>query len=189
MAEHEELLRRTGETAPAMLERLGSSAPTSSWAIASFSITIPGRDNARGTISSGWLASETSVAHCPYFCAQRHDAGKPRRLSPRRCQCGIGTDSYPFNMLEEMREAMICSRVTGKCIRPRYGGNFQRRHHRRRAGARRDDIGRFKSARKADLALVDLSQPAMQPVTIPSAISFTAPPSGQSAMSSWTEMP
>ena len=29
---------------------------------------------------------------------------------------GIGTDSYPFNMLEEMREALICSRIAGKSV-------------------------------------------------------------------------
>ena len=71
---------------------------------------------------------------------------------------GIGTDSYPFNMLEEMREALICSRVSGRNVFDIDTAGIFRRYDRWSEGARSQ---RYRAVcqvgAKADLALVDLA--------------------------------
>jgi cytosine/adenosine deaminase-related metal-dependent hydrolase len=169
MAEHEELLRRTGETAPAFLERLGVLGPDlilghcifldhHSWT----------RQRSRDDLTK-LAESGTSVAHCPVTFARSgmtlESLGAYRRSG---VNLGIGTDSYPFNMLEEMREALICSRLAGRSVFDLdTAGLF---HAATTGGARalgRTDIGRLAPGAKADLALVDLTHPAMQPAHDP----------------------
>ena len=81
---------------------------------------------------------------------------------------GIGTASYPFNMIEEMREALICSRIAGRSVFDLdTQGVFTSATI---GGARalgRTDIGRIALGGKADLVLVDLAHPSMQPVHDP----------------------
>ncbi|WP_262268602.1 amidohydrolase family protein [Microvirga yunnanensis] len=169
MAEHEELLRRTGETAPAMLERLGVLGPDlilghcifldhHSWT----------RQRSRDDLAR-LAGSGTSVAHCPVTFARSgmtlESLGAYRRAG---VNVGLGTDSYPFNMLEEMREALICSRIAGRSVFDIDTGGLLSAAT--TGGARalgRSDIGRLAVGAKADLSLVDLSHPAMQPVHDP----------------------
>jgi cytosine/adenosine deaminase-related metal-dependent hydrolase len=81
---------------------------------------------------------------------------------------GIGTDSYPFNMLEEMREAMICSRVAGRNVFDLDTATLFSAATTGGAGALgRTDIGRLAEGAKADLVLIDMDHPAMQPVHDP----------------------
>jgi cytosine/adenosine deaminase-related metal-dependent hydrolase len=169
MAEHEELLRRTGETAPAMLERLGVLGPD---LILGHCIFLDHhtwtRQRSRDDLAR-LARSGTSVAHCPVTFARSgmtlESLGAYLRAG---VNVGIGTDSYPFNMLEEMREALICSRVAGRSVFDLdTGGLFSAATT---GGARalgRSDIGRLAPGAKADLSLVDLSHPAMQPVHDP----------------------
>ncbi|NIX75841.1 amidohydrolase family protein [Microvirga terricola] len=169
MAEHEELLRRTGETAPAFLERLGILGPD---LILGHSIFLDHHSWTRQRTRDdlGRLAkSGTSIAHCPVTFARSgmtlESLGAYRRAG---VNVGIGTDSYPFNMLEEMREAMICSRVSGRSVfdldtatlftAATVGGA---------TALGRTDIGRLAPGSKADFVLVDLNHPAMQPVHDP----------------------
>ena len=169
MAEHEELLRRTGETAPAMLERLGVLGPDlilghcifldhHSWT----------RQRSREDLAR-LARSGTSVAHCPVTFARSgmtlESLGAYLRAG---VNVGIGTDSYPFNMLEEMREAMICSRVAGRSVFDlNTSGLFSAATTGGAKALGRSDIGRLAPGAKADLALVDLSHPAMQPIHDP----------------------
>ena len=57
-------------------------------------------------------ASGTAVAHCPTVFQRRGIAlrsfGRYRRAG---VSLGIGTDTYPHNMIEEMRHALINSRL------------------------------------------------------------------------------
>lgn len=169
MAEHEELLRRTGETAPQMMERLGLLGPDliighcifldhHSW-----TRQRTHRDLARLSQSG------TSVAHCPVTFARSgmtlQTLGGYRRAG---VNVGLGTDSYPFNMLEEMREALICSRVTaGSVFDLDTGTLFDIATTGGAKALGRDDIGRIAIGARADLVLVDLDQPTMQPVHDP----------------------
>jgi len=169
MAEHEELLRRTGETAPAMLERLEVLGPD---LILGHCIFLDhhswtrqrSRDDLMRLARSG-----TSVAHCPVTFARSgmtlESLGAYRRAA---VNVGIGTDSYPFNMLEEMREALICSRVAGRSVFDLdTGGLFSAATTGGAKALGRKDIGRLTPGAKADLVLVDLSHPAMQPIHDP----------------------
>jgi cytosine/adenosine deaminase-related metal-dependent hydrolase len=169
MAEHEELLRRSGETAPAMLERMGVLGPD---VILGHCIFLDHhswtRQRSRDDLAR-LARSGTSVAHCPVTFARSgmtlESLGAYRRAS---VNVGIGTDSYPFNMLEEMREAIICSRIAGRSVFDLDTGGLL--FAATMGGARalgRSDIGRIAPGAKADLTLVDLSSPAMQPVHDP----------------------
>ena len=169
MAEHEELLRRTGETAPVMLERMGILGPDlilghcifldhHSWT----------RQRSRDDLTR-LARSGMSIAHCPVTFARSgmtlESLGAYRRAG---VNVGIGTDSYPFNMLEELREALICSRVSGRSVFDLdTGGLFSAATIGGAKALGRDDIGRLISGAKADLVLVDLSHPAMQPIHDP----------------------
>jgi cytosine/adenosine deaminase-related metal-dependent hydrolase len=169
MAEHEELLRRTGETAPAMLERLGILGPDlilghcifldhHSWT----------RQRSRDDLDR-LARTGTSVAHCPVTFARSgmtlESLGAYRRAG---VNVGLGTDSYPFNMLEEMREAMICSRIAGRSVFDLdTAGLFSAATTCGAKALGRDDLGRLSPGAKADLVLVDLNHPAMQPLHDP----------------------
>jgi 5-methylthioadenosine/S-adenosylhomocysteine deaminase len=81
---------------------------------------------------------------------------------------GIGTDSYPYNMLEEMRRALICARIAGKSVFDIKTGDIL--DMATLGGAKalgRSDIGRIAVGAKPDFSLVDLNHPAMQPVYDP----------------------
>ena len=169
MAEHEELMRRTGLTAVQYLDRLGVLGPDvilghcifadhHSWT----------RQRTRDDLAT-LAARGTSVAHCPVTFARSGMAletlGAYRRGG---VNVAIGTDSYPFNMLEEMRQALICSRLGGKSVFDLSTGHIF--DAATRAGARalgRTDIGRLSVGAKADLLVVDLSAPTMLPVYDP----------------------
>ena len=58
----------------------------------------------------------TSVAHCPTVFVRRGvDAARPRQLpASAGVNVGIGTDTYPHNMLEEMRHAGVYARITAE---------------------------------------------------------------------------
>lgn len=169
MAEHEELLRRTGLTAVQYLDQLG----------------VLGADVIIGhcifTDHHSWTRQRTrddlvtladrnaSVAHCPVTFARSGMAletlGAYRRAG---VNVAIGTDSYPFNMLEEMRQALICSRLGGKSVFDLSTSDIFEAAT--LSGARalgRSDIGRLSIGAKADLVVVDLDAPTMRPVYDP----------------------
>ncbi|MCA0278050.1 MAG: amidohydrolase family protein, partial [Proteobacteria bacterium] len=111
----------------------------------------------------------TTVAHCPVTFARSGMAletlGAYRRAG---VNVAIGTDSYPFNMLEEMRQALICSRLGGKSVFDLTTSDIF--DAATLAGARalgRNDIGRLSVGAKADLVVIDLDTPSMRPVYDP----------------------
>ena len=169
MAEHEELLRRTGETAPAMLERLGVLGPDLILGHCIF-LDHHGWTRHRTRDDLARLAeSGTSVAHCPVTFARSgmmlESLGGYRRAG---VNVGIGTDSYPFNMLEEMREALICSRIAGRSVFDiDTAGVFAAATVGGATALGRQDIGRLAPGAKADIVLIDLLNPGMQPVHDP----------------------
>ena len=81
----------------------------------------------------------------------------------------LGTDVAPHNLIEEMRTAILAARLVSRDIRahdPAIGARMPRRW-RARAALGRDDLGRIAVGAKADLVLVDLDHPLMQPVRDP----------------------
>jgi 5-methylthioadenosine/S-adenosylhomocysteine deaminase len=113
--------------------------------------------------------SGTAVAHCPTVFARRgvvlQHFGKYRKLG---IEVGLGTDTFPHNFIDEMRwVAVICKVSAGSVEATSLGEIF---HAATVGGARallRDDIGRLEAGCRADLALVDLDHPSMQPMRDP----------------------
>jgi cytosine/adenosine deaminase-related metal-dependent hydrolase len=114
-------------------------------------------------------ATGTTVAHCPtVFCRRGitlEDFGGYRAAG---VNMGIGTDTYPHNMLEEMRTAAILARTTrGNAAATTTAELFHAATIGGAGALGRDDIGRLAPGAKADLALVDVTHPAMRPVRDP----------------------
>jgi cytosine/adenosine deaminase-related metal-dependent hydrolase len=115
------------------------------------------------------IETGTAVAHCPTVFQRRgitlQTLGKYLRHG---CRVGLGTDTYPHNMLEEMRSALYLSRVVSQNV-----FDLRTRHvfHACTLGGAailgRDDIGRLAPGAKADLVLVDTTAPSMQPLRDP----------------------
>ena len=111
----------------------------------------------------------TAVAHCPTVFARRgitlRDVGRYRRAGVK---VGLGTDTFPHNMLEEMRLAMYLARTQAVNPRTLTGGEL---FTMATAGAadilQRPDLGRLAVGCRADLVLVDVTHPAMRPAYDP----------------------
>ncbi len=169
MAEHEELLRRHGLTAVHYLETLGILGPD---LILGHCIFIDSHawTRQRTALDLERLAkSGTSVAHCPVtFSRSGMVLQSLGRYRTSGVNVALGTDSYPFNMLEEMRMAMICARIAGGSVFDVSTADvFEAATL---AGAKalgRDDIGRIATGAKADFSLIDMKHPGMQPVYDP----------------------
>ena len=113
--------------------------------------------------------SGTAVAHCPtpfarYGQIMEHFGDYLRA----GVVMGMGTDCSPHNLVEEMRKASVLARIAARDIHAVDLADFL--HAATVGGATallRDDIGRLAPGKKADLVLVDLACPQMQPVRDP----------------------
>ena len=111
----------------------------------------------------------TTVAHCPTVFARRgitlKDFGRYRRAG---VNMGVGTDTYPHNMLDELRLVSYLART--QAGNPRTMNSTDLFDAATLGGARalgRDDIGRLAPGCRADLVLVDVTHPAMRPARDP----------------------
>jgi cytosine/adenosine deaminase-related metal-dependent hydrolase len=119
----------------------------------------------------------THVAHCPSpFARYGHMLEDFGRYARAGVNLGIGTDVAPHNVIEEMRLAAILARVAARDITTTTIGALF--HAATVGGANalgRPDLGRLTSGAKADLVLIDLANPWMQPVRDPlRSLVFTA---------------
>ena len=110
-----------------------------------------------------------SVAHCPSPFARY---GQKLEDFGRYCRAGInmglGTDVSPHNLIEEMRLAATMARVAARDINTTSTAAIF--HAATVGGATalgRDDIGRLAPDARADLVLVDLTNPFMLPARDP----------------------
>ena len=109
--------------------------------------------------------TRTMVAHCPTVFVRRgialRDLGRYLRSG---VGVGIGTDTYPHNMLSELRLAAYLARLQGGSPRAvRTTDVFNAATLAGGRALRRDDIGRLAPGCRADLVLVELDHPAMRP--------------------------
>ncbi len=110
-----------------------------------------------------------TVAHCPVvFSRYGQTMQSLGRYIAAGVHVGLGTDTAPHNMLEEMRQALILSRcASGELYDIQTTDVFNAATI---GGARaygRDDIGRIAVGAKADLVLLDLSNRYMRPARDP----------------------
>ena len=94
------------------------------------------------------------------------------RISATTCApastMGLGTDCAPHNLVEEMRKAAVLARIAARDIATVTTADLF--HAATVGGATalmRDDIGRLAPGMKADLVLLDLDCPQMQPARDP----------------------
>ena len=81
---------------------------------------------------------------------------------------GLGTDTAPHNLVEEMRKAAVLARIAARDIETVTTSDLL--HAATVGGAKallREDLGRIAANKKADLVLVDLTLPQMMPVRDP----------------------
>ena len=111
----------------------------------------------------------TTVAHCPTVFARRGIAMKDLgRYIRNGVNMGIGTDTYPHNMLDEMRLAAYIARTQANS--PRTLQTTDVFNAATIGGAKalgRDDIGRLAVGCKADFSLVDIAHPMIRPAYDP----------------------
>ena len=110
-----------------------------------------------------------TVAHCPTVFMRRGIALNTFGGYVRAgVNMGIGTDTYPHNILDEMRNVGTVARaVAGTVDDLNTSDIFNAATIGGAHALRRDDIGRLSVGAKADLVLVDLKNQAMRPLREP----------------------
>jgi 5-methylthioadenosine/S-adenosylhomocysteine deaminase len=169
IVEFHEITRRHGMTPVEWLESLGVLSPRS---IIGHGIFLdhhtaahwPKRDDLGSLVDTG-----TTVAHCPVVFHRRGIAMQSLgRYFARGVNIGIGTDTYPHNMLEEMRAALVTSRILSQDVWDlRTSHVFEAATLGGAKALLRDDIGRLAPGAKADIVLVDVTHPHMRPLRDP----------------------
>lgn len=170
VSEFHEITRRHGVSPIRWLHDLGVLGPTT---IVGHGIFLDDHPSTRWGSQNEDLAilaeTGTTVAHCPTVFWRRgmalQDFGRYLRAG---VNMGIGTDTYPHNMIEEMRHVGVLSRITGG--RPHTLSTGQVFTAATLGGAKalgRDDIGRLAVGAKADFFMADMSHPLMNPARDP----------------------
>lgn len=172
-----EMLSRTGMTPIQYLHDLGLLGPDLTIGHCIF-VAEHSWINYRGFRDLPVLADTgTHVAHCPWVFYRR---GMIFESLPRYREMGInvglGLDTYPLDIMEEMRWAAIGAKFAERNTTT--GTAAQVFEAATLGGARilgREDLGRLSPGARADLVLVDLRKPEMQPVRDPlKALIYTA---------------
>jgi cytosine/adenosine deaminase-related metal-dependent hydrolase len=169
VVEFHEITRRHGFTPIGWLHHLGLLSERS---IVGHGIFLDDHPSTRWHTDRdlGLLAETgTTVAHCPTVFARRgitlKDFGRYRR---RGVNLGVGTDTYPHDMLDELRLVAYAART--QATDPRTLSSAELFAAATVGGARalgRDDIGRLAPGCRADLVLVDVTHPRMRPARDP----------------------
>ena len=165
VVEIHEMIRRHGETPIQWASRIGLLTPRS---ILGHAIFVDEHSSIRWHTRTdiGLIAdSGASVAHCPSPFARYgehlQDFGTYRA---RGINLGFGTDCAPHNLIEEMRLAIILARNATRDVHAADTGSV---FHAATVGGAdalgRPDLGRLTPGATADVTLVDLSHPLMQP--------------------------
>jgi cytosine/adenosine deaminase-related metal-dependent hydrolase len=177
LVEFHEMTRRHGVTPIQWLDSLGMLGPATIIAHAIFldshSWIAWGSDRDLEVLA----ASGASVAHCPTnFVRHGILLESFARYRAAGIDIGIGTDTFPHNMIEELRLTALLGRVQPRSL---VGATTAEVFEAATLGGARllgrEDIGRLAVGAKADLVLVDVTHPAMRPLRDPlRSLIFTA---------------
>ncbi len=111
----------------------------------------------------------TTVAHCPTVFARRGITMKHfGRYKRGGVNMGVGTDTYPHNMLDELRLVAYLART--QATDPRSMTTHELFDAATIGGATalgRDDIGKLAAGCRADFVLVDITHPQVRPARDP----------------------
>lgn len=165
LPEFHEITRRHGMTPIQWLHSLGVLDHRSVIGHAIFTDDHPNTHWHTATDLSILAESRASVAHCPTVFMRRgmalRDFGRYRRAG---INMAIGTDTYPHNMIEEMRHVGYVARLMAQTPHALTTGDVF--HAATIGGANalgRRDIGRVEVGARADLVLVDMTHHLMRP--------------------------
>jgi len=169
LVEVQEIIRRTGMTPIQWLDSLGFLTPRTIIGHGIFLDHHPwlhwhAQQELKMLADSG-----ATVVHCPLAFAMRgvamHDFG---RYQDAGINMAIGTDTYPHNMIEEMRWTGVLAKVARGHVAPaKVGAIFRAATVDAARALGRDDLGKLAPGAKADIVLVDLAHPAMRPLRDP----------------------
>ena len=169
VSEFHEITRRHGYTPIGWLDHLGLLSERSIIGHGIFLDDHPSTPWHTETDLQRLAETGTTVAHCPTVFARRgitlKDFGRYLRAGVRM---GVGTDTYPHNMLDEMRLVSYLART--QAGNPRTMTSTDLFNAATIGGAHalgRDDIGRIAPGCRADLVLVDVTHPMMRPLHDP----------------------
>jgi cytosine/adenosine deaminase-related metal-dependent hydrolase len=169
VAEVQEMIRRHGKTPVQWAHEIGILGPET---ILGHALFLDGHSWIRWwTRTDLRLIAETgcSVAHCPTpferYGQVMENFGDYLRAG---VNMGLGTDTTPHNLVEEMRKAAVLARIAARDIETVTASDLL--DAATVGGAKalmRGDLGRIAAGAKADLVLVDLTVPQMRPVRDP----------------------
>jgi cytosine/adenosine deaminase-related metal-dependent hydrolase len=169
VVEVHEMLRRHGRTPIQWARQIGLLAPD---AILGHALFLDTHSWVRWwTRTDLHEIAETgaSVAHCPTpFARYGHMLENLGDYLRAGVAVGLGTDTTPHNLVEEMRKAAVLARIAARDIHTVSTADLL--HCATVGGAKalmRDDLGRITPGKKADLVLVDTTVPSMMPARDP----------------------
>lgn len=169
LPEFHEMTRRTGKTPIQWMHHIGVLGPNTAIAHGIFVDEHPWTHWYTREDLDLLAETRTTVAHCPVvFSRYGHRLESFGKYVRRGINMGIGTDSAPHNMLEEMRQAIIMSRAASGDIDDVSATDvFNAATIGGARALQRDDIGRLCQGAKADIVLVDTRHPLMMPARDP----------------------
>lgn len=169
VVEFHEITRRSGFTPIGWLDSMGL---LSDRAIIGHGIFLDDHPSTRWHTANDLdrlAETGTTVAHCPTVFARRGITMKHfGRYRRRGVNMGIGTDTYPHNMLDELRLVSYLARTQAED--PRSLSSTDLFDAATIGGAQalgRDDIGRLATGCRADFVMVDVTHPMMRPARDP----------------------
>jgi cytosine/adenosine deaminase-related metal-dependent hydrolase len=165
IVEFQEIVRRYGATPVEWLDRIGALGPDTIIGHCIFLNDHPWIHYPHASDFDRLRDSGAMVAHCPVVFARRGIAlNTLSRYVKAGIRCGIGTDSFPHNMLDEMRMACYAGRiVAGSFTASTTHDVFMAATATGADMIRRPDLGRLARGCKADFSVVDMRNPYMQP--------------------------
>jgi len=169
VSEVREMIRRNGQTPVQWAQALGLLGPGT---ILGHALFLDHHSWIRGWTNTDLAMlgdSGTAVAHCPTpFARYGHVLENFGDYLRAGVTMGLGTDCSPHNLVEEMRKATVLAHVAARDITSVATADVF--HAATEGGASallRDDLGRLAPGKKADIVLVDLACPQMQPARDP----------------------
>ena len=114
-------------------------------------------------------ASGTTVAHCPLVFARRGNALESfARYRASGVNLALGTDTYPRDLISEMRWASLVGKIADHDFRVATAADvFSAATLGAAKALRRDDLGRLAPGAKADLVIVDMQSLRIGPYRDP----------------------
>ncbi len=169
IVEFNEIVRRHGVTPIEFLDRIGLLGPDLVIGHGIFLNDHPWIHWPHADDFARLRASGAQVAHCPTVFARRGIAlNTLGRYRDAGIVVGLGTDTFPHNMIDEMRLACYVARILAGDFRAASTAHaFDAATIGGARIVRRPDLGRIAVGCRADFSFVDTTHPYMRPVHDP----------------------